>query len=178
VIDRRHLVLGIALGASIATEGPPPGFLFHGAERLNAGASRLDVEIPTRHWIITTEIVLPREAEGDEFGSSSAVSYALTERSAAGVLVSSFRECGGEIDEEPIVTVDDSFTMSVSDSFADCAPQQGCTRTFCLELTSNNDHAIEVEWYATASIESEATVDHDVDPIDVPIEITIEEIEP
>ena len=64
------------------------------------------------------------------------------------------------------------------DQFADCVPEQRCTRTFCVDISSHAGHAVEGQWSAWTRVESEVTVEDAAESIDVPIAITVEEIEP
>jgi hypothetical protein len=176
-MDRRHLVLAIALAASVATEYPGPEPMFSGEQTLAAASVPLDETRPIRTWVITTDVTLPPEAADHDFTSTTSVYASSTVEGFGSTdwLVVVLSECGsGGFADGPARGVG----AGVEEAFVDCVPEQTCTRTFCVAIGNAADHPIEVQWDTSTRIESLAVVDHDVGPIDVPIDIAIEEIEP
>jgi hypothetical protein len=174
-MDRRHGVLAVAVAASVATSYAPPPPLFYGEQSLDADPVWLDETRPVRTWVITTDARLPAEATERDFTSTTEVDVRVSDGDSGardGRLVVVLSECGsGSVSDGP-------GGLAVEDAFEDCLPRQTCRRTFCVAIGNDSDHALEVEWSTRTIIESHAWVDYDVDPILVPIEITIEETEP
>jgi hypothetical protein len=164
--------LGVALAASVATSRNLPSALFRGQQSLAVDPFLLDETHATRSWVITTDAVLPAEASDHDFTSSTGVQATVTAPDSVDSLVLLLSECGSDPVETTLEGVAD-----IDDSFVDCIPGQTCTRRFCIEIANGNDPVVEVEWHTWTMIDSDATVDYDVDSIAVPIDITIEEIE-
>jgi hypothetical protein len=171
-MDRRHVVLGAALAASIASQPKDWPPIFSGYQSLDADPFILDGASPTRAWRITVEAALPAEAEDHDFVSRTDLEVGPTEGEPGDLATVSFGECGAE----PIETLWPD-GLSLDGAFEDCVPRQTCTRTFCLEITTKEDHPVEGAWWTWTAIQSVDTVKHE-DSIGVHIEITIEEIEP
>jgi hypothetical protein len=117
-------------------------------------------------------VELPAEAEDHDFMDRTGVQVFMTDPESGDLATVSFGECGDEMVDELWGSV------PVDSAFADCAPRQSCTRTFCLAITSKDDPLVEGQWRIWTTIRSLDTVKHEDDSIRVPIEITIEEIEP
>jgi len=174
VIDRRHVALGAAIGASIASQpraGPP---LLYGDQKLEAGPFTLDDSRPTRSWRITTEVELPAEAADHDVLSQTGVEALAADADSDDLATVSFGECGAE----PIEELWGGLVFVVDGAFEDCGPGQNCTRTFCVDITSDEDHPVEGWWQTWTTVQSMDNVKYGDDSIPVPIEITIEEIEP
>src|SRR6185436_16616100 len=177
-MDRRHVVMGVALVASVATSQPAPPPLFYGEQQLDAEPVSLDETRPIRTWVITVDATLPAEAANHDFTSTLEVHAQPSardsgERSVDPIVVV-LSECGSEgVVDGP----NRAPSVALRDPFAGCVAQQTCTRTFCVAIGNAGDEAVDVEWDAWASIESRAWVDYDERSIPVPIDITIEEIE-
>lgn len=172
MIDRRHVALGTAIAASVSSQPRDWPPLFYGDEALDAGPFTLDDKSPTRAWRITTDVVLPEEAGDHDFQSQTGVQVLATDPDSEDFATVSFGECGDEAIEGEWGSL-----VSIDDVFADCTPRASCTRTFCVEITSEENHAVEGAWNTGIRIESIDTVKHE-DSIPVLIDITIEEIEP
>jgi len=176
-MDRRHVVLGVALAASVATrtEGPPS--LFSGYQTLDAEPVSLDETRLIRTWIVTVDVTLPAEAADHDFTSTLAVRAGTSGDGFrdSDLIVVVLSECGsaGVVDGPARAP-----SVGLQDPFAGCVAQQTCTRTFCVAIGNASDHAVDVEWDTWTSIRSDERVDDDVDSIPVPIDITIEEMEP
>ncbi len=179
MIDRRHAALGVALAASVATSYGPPPALFYGEESLGADPVQLDEFRPIRTWVITADVVLPAEAAHHHFTSTTTVEARAADQDSGerfeNLLVVTLSECGIEgVEDGPTP----NGSVEVENSFANCVPRQTCTRTFCVAVANGSEQALEIEWHTWTIIESDATVDYDVDPIPVRIEMTIEEVVP
>ena len=176
-MDGRHVALGVALAASVATRTAAPPPLFFGYQTLDAEPVSLDETQLIRTWIVTVDATLPAEGADHDFTSTLAVragasAYVMGESDPIVVVLS---ECGSAgVADGP----DPAPSVGLQDPLAGCVAQQTCTRTFCVAIGNASDHAVDVHWDTWASIRSDARVDDDVDSIPVPIDITIEEIEP
>jgi hypothetical protein len=183
-MDRRHVVLIVAVAASIGTspqdDSAEPVDLFWGHANEHA-LFTLDEAHPTRVWEITAQVELPPEAEASGFtGAIGArarfvdkdfrhdpVTLRLTD--CAGAALSAVYEARSTWDPANTATYD---------AFVDCVPGTPCTRTVCLEITTSNDeHPVDLEWNTFAWIGTDDPAPAG-EGIDVPIELTIEEIEP
>ena len=179
MIDRRHVVLGICIVAAIGTspeDEPPPIYLFQGREDLQTAPFTLDAARPKRAWTITAQVVLPPEAEQVGFDSQIGARVWYVD---------------GETEHDPIThRLDDCAEEVISggemewpsyvgfnDAFVDCTPETACARTVCLEVEISNDEVpAEVNLTTSAWVDAWEVIDGE--PIEVPIEIAIEEIEP
>jgi hypothetical protein len=181
VIDRRHAVLAVAVTASVATQPPPMPALFSGREDLEAGSVVLDPN-QTRSWTITTTVVLPHQARHHDFMSFSMVSAELLPGARAAVSLS-LSDCVGaaaagvfelELDRDTLAA-----EASIEDPFIDCVASEPCTRTMCLDLVNDDERAVKVSWSTYTVVTShEVHESRNDESTPVPIEITIEEIEP
>ena len=183
MIDRRHVALCICIVATIGTsevDEPPPVFLFEGIQDLQAGPFTLDAAQPERVWAITAQVVLPQEAEDADFESEIGARFRFTDPDNEFDPVSyRLNDCGGEMIAGPRVVSNDwdAFYVGFDGAFVDCAPQTTCTRAVCLEIEiSNNEIPVEVDLTTWASVTASQPIEGE--PIEVPIEIAIEEIEP
>jgi len=179
LIDRRHVVLGVALAASVATSYGLPPTLFYGEETLSAPPVTIDDTRPIRAWVVTTRVTLPAEATRHPFTSTTEVwaSTSVHGFPDDGVddLAVVMSECGHDaVADGPAL----GGSVSIKDAFVDCVPEQPCFRTLCVAIGTAGDGPVAVEWETSTIVESFATVDYDVNSITVPIDIDIDEILP
>ncbi len=119
-----------------------------------------------------------------ESGVSVLVLVAGSEDRPRHVSVVSY-ECDSQlvIDEVSFEDEEDTGTKGADhvgvggDFFAGCSPEEFCTRTVCLDASNHEATLAGVEFQIRASVTSEDLVDYDVAPIDVPIDLTLEEVE-
>jgi hypothetical protein len=185
-MNRRHVALILAVAASIGTsekdEGPDdPVYLFQGLVNEQAGPVTLDEAHPTSVWEITAQVVLPPEAETTSFDGGIGARVWFVDPDAEHDLVSyRLTDCAGVALTEVEYATSGEGVGSIAkfDSFADCVPEIDCTSTACLEITTTNKqlpvqvHCMAVVWIDAAT---ESSTD---EAIEVPIELTFEEIEP
>ena len=178
-MDRRHLVLGLAVAASVATT-PPMYDLYSGGSNSDEVAFTLDTETPERVWLITCTVDLPQEARTHPFSSSFGVRLVLTGASTpAPIEVVLWDAATFETLDDGVVAeadyLEDATSMDVSDAFADCLPG-GCERTFFLYVSSPEDVDAAGQWEAIAAVSSEDVVDYKRDWTEVPVTIAYEEL--
>jgi hypothetical protein len=184
VIDRRHLVLGVAVAATIAHKRVEP-YLFEGDETLDVANLRVPGH-ESRSWMVTAEVELPGVAETSTFGSVFAV-YAYVRPSDAkpqklSVLA---RGCDDGVALTELVLPDDQDTggymaalVEIQDPFAECQPRQACARTLCLDASNHGATRVELTLQIYAGVSTDEYADEEADTIEVPITITFEEAEP
>ena len=185
MIDRRQVVLGIAVAASLGTgtadDEPPEVYLFEGQASAQPGPFTLDAATPERVWKITAQVVLPSEATHIEFDGAVAARVRFIDTEAEYDPVTyGMDDCAGKALGQAleVTTAWEPIPAASHDAFAGCVPETPCTRTVCMDITTSNDEApVEMEWVALAWVV--ATIEApDGKAIDVPIELMVEEIEP
>ena len=173
-MDRRHLVLAVAVGATIATsyDSDSSG----GYQSLTVETLSIDGQ-ETRSWVITGEVELPPEAEGEAFDSMLSIVAQVTGSEGLQHVSLVARDCdGGEIVAQAVVADEpgggswSGGQVDVPDFFRDC-PVDECVRTVCLDVTNDTTSPAEVDLEVDASVTSEAIGG-------VGIHLTVEEIEP
>lgn len=180
MIDRRYAVLGVSIAATIGTspaEGPDTHPIFVGFEQLTAGPFTFDAANPSRVWQITLQVVLPPEAEHSDFGSTLVVQARFVDDAKHEPVTYRLTDCNENA--LGVSSVEYQTWIDIDGPFADCLPETACAPIFCLEIETTDDESpVDVEWDASASVMATDTVAVIEDVIHVPIDITIEEIEP
>jgi hypothetical protein len=179
-MDRRHLVLAMAIAATIATSYPSYSPL-EGSSSLTLDTVQLEAG-DTRSWVITSEVALPPQAQANAYDSMlSAVAQVSGSEGLQRVSLI-LRDCdGGETMAQTVVADEPGGgswiggQVDAPDFFADC-PINECVRTVCLDITNEATSPADVGLEIQASV----TSDYSEDGVDlgVPIQLTIEEIDP
>jgi hypothetical protein len=185
-VDRRHAAIAAVVLAPLAVGcgKDEPGPLFEGSESLELGPSTVKGD-ETRAWMVSAEVSLPQEAEDATY--ESVLEMDIVFSSAEGSMDAAFvvRDCdGGGPVHENLSFPREGHTESTSAEsiefpafLADC-PIQKCVRTMCVEATNHRNALLELSVLLRVSLVSDASVEDDGATIDVPIDLTLEEIEP
>lgn len=166
-MDRRHVVLGFAIGASVATSYSTSP-LFRGEAQSDA-VFTLDVEHPERVWLITYTADLPQEVGAHPFSSSLEVGVAITRASTPAPIEFVLW------DAATFETIGQGDSMYVPDPFADCLPGR-CERAFFLYVSSPEEVDAGGYWMASAWIRSDEPAPDVDESKEVPITIEYEEL--
>jgi hypothetical protein len=140
--------------------------------------------LETRAWKITTAVSLPRQAEPSSFDSTLDLDIEFSSAQASMDAAFVVRECDGGTVLENLAFPRDGDTESLSDEsyeishfLADCPIQKACEQTLCVEGSNHRSGAVGLSFGVQVTLRSDAPAD-DTDTINVPIELSIEEIVP
>lgn len=184
-VDRRHAAFAAAALATLAVDcKDEPGPLFDGSESLEIGPTTVKGD-QTRAWMVSAELSLPREAEPSTFESLLDMDILFSSDQASMDAAFVVRECGGGVVHTNLSFPREGDTGSTSDeSFelsrfvADCTVGKACVRTMCVEASNHRNTPLELSVELSVTLRSDAPAEGDSDTINVPIELTLEEIVP
>ena len=184
-MDRRPTAIAAAVLATLAVGcKDAPGPLFEGSDSLEMDPSTVD-SLETRAWRITTEVSLPRQAEPSTFESALEMDIEFSSAQASMDAAFVVRECGGGTVHDNLGFPREGDTQSLSGEsyevsrfLADCPIQEACERTLCVEASNHRSGTLGLSLDLSVTLRSDAPADDDGDTINVPIELTIEEIVP
>jgi len=181
-VNRRPTAVTAAVLATLAVGcKDESGPLFQGSDSLEMEQTAVK-GLETRGWEITTEVSLPRQAEPSSF--ESVLDMQIEFSSAQASMDSAFvvRECNGGTVHDNLAFPREGDTESLSDEsyelsrfLADCPIQEACERTLCVEASNHRNGTLGLSLGVQVTLLSDAPAD-DGDTINVPIELTIEEI--
>jgi len=181
-MDRRHLVLAIAVGAAIATSWDPDSFAFQGSQSVT-----LDLQLEgqeTRSWAITSEVTLPPEAEGEPYDSLLSVLVNVSGSEGLQRVALMLRDCDDGAVLAQTVLADQpgggswiGGQLDVPDLFGDCPIDDACVRTACLDVTNDTTSPAQVDLEINAWLTSDA-YGQDEPGLGVDLQLTVQEIEP
>jgi hypothetical protein len=183
-VDRHPTALAAAALATLAVGcKDPSGPLFEGSDALDMEQSTVK-GLETRAWKITTEVSLPRQAEPSSFESTLEMDIEFSSAQASMDAAFVVRECDGGTVLENLSFPREGDTESLSDEsyevwsfLADCPIQKACEQTLCVEGSNHRSGALGLSLGVQVTLLSDAPAD-DSDTINVPIELTLEEIVP
>jgi len=184
-VDRRPTALAAAVLATLAVDckKDEPGPLFEGSDSLEMEPSTVS-GLETRAWKVTTEVSLPRQAEPSSFESVLEMDIEFSSAQASMDAAFVVRDCDGGTVHDNLGFPRDGDTESLSDEswdmsrfLADCPIQEACERSLCVEASNHRNGELGLSLGVQVTLRSDAPAD-DGDTINVPIELTIEEIVP
>ena len=160
-----------------------PEPLFEGSGSVELGPTTVKGD-QTRAWMATAAVSLPREASPSTFESVLGMDILLSSDQDSMDAAFVVRECGGGTVLANLSFPRDGDTGSTSDEsfeltryLADCPIQEACVRTMCLEASNHRNAQLELSVGLSVTLRSDAPAE-DSDTLDVPIDLTIEEIVP
>jgi hypothetical protein len=182
-VDRRLIAFAAAVLAAL-TVGckDEPGPLFVGSESADLGPTTVEGD-QTRAWMATAQVSLPAEASPSTFRSilGMDILFASDQESMDAAFV--VRECDGGFVHTNLSFPRKGDTGSSSDEsyelenlLADCPIQDACERTMCVEASNHRNAPLDLSVGLSVTLRSDAPTEDDGDTIDVPIELTVEEI--
>jgi len=186
-MDRRYAVLAAAALATLAVDckgKDESGPLFQGSESLELGPTSLE-DHAIRAWMVTAEVSLPRQAEPSTWESDVEMDILFSSGEASMDAAFVVRECNGGTVHANLIfpregdagsTSDESFELSRF--VADCPIQEACVRTLCVEASNHRSAPLELTVGLSVTLRSDAPAEDDGDTINVPIDLTLEEIVP
>jgi hypothetical protein len=182
-VHRRLTALTAAILGALALDcKDEPGPLFEGSESLEIGPTTVEGD-QTRAWMVTAELSLPREAGPSTFQSDLDMDILFSSDKASMDAAFVVRECGDGFvhtnlsfprEGDAGSTSDESFELSRF--VADCTIGKACVRTMCVEASNHRNAPLELSVELSVTARSDAPADDDT--IEVPIELTLEEIVP
>ena len=184
-VNRHHAVLAAAVLATLVVgcSKDEPGPLFEGSDSLELGPTAMDGDV-TRAWEITTEVSLPGAASPSTFQSvlGMEILFSADASMDAAYVV---RECDGGFvhtnlsfprEGDAGSTSDESFELE--HFLAGCPIQEACVRTMCVEASNHRNAPLDLSVGLSVTLRSDAPAEDDGDTINVPMELTVEEIVP
>jgi hypothetical protein len=160
-----------------------PGPLFQGSESADLGPTPLEGD-QTRAWKATATVSLPQEASPSTFESVLGMDIEFTSTQVSMDAAFVVRECDGGTVQANLGFPRDGDTESVSDEsfeltryLQDCPIQDACERTMCVEASNHRETPLDLSVGLSVTLRSDAPAD-DADTINVPIELSVEEIVP
>jgi hypothetical protein len=155
-MDRRHLVLGLAITATLATKYVLDP-LFWGEESRNGPLVTLGTNHPVRMWQITYSTDLPGIADDHPFGGTIWVfvqyfSDRADDQFARAALV----DCETDVLLTEDSVSDEQAVLEVQDAFPSCVGSGFCEQSYCL-IVETTDKATPAQflWSTSASIASD-----------------------
>jgi hypothetical protein len=178
-VDRRHLALAVAIGATLADERFDDPLVW-GEESRNGALFTLGPNHPVRMWQITYSADLPGVAGAEPYGGAVGVYVEFTsDRADDQIVRSALVDC--ETDE---VLIEDSVTderaaLQLSDAFPSCIHAGFCEQSYCLVVQAPEEaEAADLIWYTDVTIGTDAYAEEGEDGTVVDILIEYTEIDP
>jgi hypothetical protein len=193
-MDRRHLVLAIAVLAVVGDERDLPPVL-EGEETLDAGLLAIEGQDSTT-WIVKAAVELPPESRDVDVWSSLRVRIDLPASGAEPRFRIAARTCGsaGIHDEVTVPAEKDTgdtgkddtgeqdtgapahYELTVGGLFEGCPAEELCERAVCIDASNEADTVLALAVEIDAYLSSDETVEYGSDEtIEVPIALSIEE---
>jgi len=184
-VDRRPAAIAAAVLATLAVGcKDASGPLFEGSDSLEMEPTAVK-GLETRAWEITTEVSLPRQAEPSTFESVLEMDIEFSSAQASMDAAFVVRECDGGTVHDNLGFPREGDTESISNEsyemsrfLADCPIQKACERTLCVEASNHRNASLGLSVGVQVTLRSDAPAEDDSDTINVPIELTVEEIVP
>ena len=183
-MNRRHTVLAAVI-ATLAVDCKEESVpLFEGFESLDFGPGTVEGH-QTRAWMVSAGVNLPQEAEASAYGSVLHMDILFSSGEASMDAAFVVRECddAGPVHENlAFPRMGDTESISTESIefpgfLADC-PIQECVRTLCVEATNHLDGPLALSLRLYVQLLAAVNAEDDSATIDVPIDLTLEEIEP
>jgi len=180
-MDRRHLVLGIAVLAVLAHKRADPPPLFEGHEVLDAGSLEIEAHGSTT-WIVKAEVELPPESNLG-FSSWLDVSVDVPDPDAEAEFSVAARTCGHESILATITVPDETDTgehegaywLGVEGLFDGCPAEEPCASAVCLDASNETDAVLTLEVQIQAGLEADTGEYGNDETLEVPISLSFEE---